>query len=163
MEKQYRPAWRGFYKHILAMIVIFIVACVVTLSFSIGWKWGTVIWAVGLLICLGLVANMWLKRACMVLSVRADEVAFDTGLLKRKSTEISYQNLRTIDVSQTIAQRILNLGTLSIASSGTSGYEINAKDIVDPFGVRNEIQDRERAMKAKATGAAQPTSETPSA
>ncbi|MBQ9565303.1 MAG: PH domain-containing protein [Synergistaceae bacterium] len=147
-NKTYRPAWRSFfYPDILAMIVIFVVMCFVSFqnySFIEGRK--LTLWLVALVILLLIFLHMALKRVGSYLVVRRDEVAFERGILNRQSTEIGFEDIRTVDVTQTLVQRIFNLGNISIASSGTGGYEIFVKNMPDPNVIRDEIQERKRAM-----------------
>ena len=152
----YKPAWKSYYKIILVMALIFIVACLVSFKIPMAGKTLGVLWLGVILVLLALFVHMAVNRAGVVLYVRPDEVAFNTGILNRKSVEISYQSLRTIDVSQTFAQRLFNLGTLSIASSGTSGYEIQVPTIPSPHAIRDKIQANERAVKNAAKNAAAP-------
>ena len=153
-KHDYQPAWRSFYWHILLMAAVFIVACVISLMGSWGFKGQMILWLIVLVVLLGIFVHMATRRMGVVLSVRHDEVALDTGIFKRKSIEISYSSLRTVEVTQTILQRLLNLGDLSIASSGTGGYEIVVPNMPNPNAIRNEIQAHERGtVGAKAEGA----------
>lgn len=145
----YRPALRSSYKSMIAIIVIFIAACVFSFAGPLKNNASNLMWM--WIICLiAIVAlGVYMKAQTLgaVLSIRADEVAFDTGILNRNSTEISYKNLRTVNVKQTFAQRIFNVGDIAIASSGTDGYEIKVPNMPDPYAIRDEIQAHERAPR----------------
>ena len=145
-NKIYRPAWRSFfYPDILLMIIIFVVACIIGWKVNMGGK-GWILALIVLIAFVVLFMRMFIKRISSYLIVRRDEVAFERGILNRKSTEIGYEDIRTVDVTQTLIQRIFNLGHISIASSGTGGYEIFAKNMPNPNEIRDEIQGRKRAM-----------------
>lgn len=150
----YRPAWKGSYGVLLLMCLIFVLACLISFKVSMELKHMLWLWLCVLVVMGGLFAYLAVKRFGVVLSIRPDEVAFDTGIFGRKSIEISYQNIRTCEVTQTFMQRILNVGTLSIASSGTDGYEIQVENISSPWDIRNEIQANERAIKQRAAAGA---------
>lgn len=148
--KTYRPAWRSFfYPHIVVMVLIFLVACVASFKLSMGGKNLLILWLAVAVALLLIFLHMAVKRVGSFLVVRRDEVAFETGILKRNSTEIGFEDIRTVNVSQTLLQRVFNLGNLSIASSGTSDYEILVKNMPNPNEIRDEIQDRKRSMSPK--------------
>lgn len=149
-SKPYRPAWRSFfYPHMVLMALIFIATCVGSFKLDMGLKDLAILWLAMAVVCLLIFLHMAVKRYSSSLEIRHDEVAFETGILKRNSTEIGFEDIRTVNVSQTLLQRVLNLGNISIASSGTSGYEILVKNMPNPNEVRDEIQERKRAMAPK--------------
>ena len=161
-NKTYRPAWRSFfYPDILAMIVLFVILCIVSFKVDMGGKNLTILWLVALVVFVLIFLHMAVKRVGSYLVVRRDEVAFERGILNRQSTEIGFEDIRTVDVTQTLIQRIFNLGNISIASSGTGGYEIFVKNMPDPNVIRDEIQDRKRAMNPNVS--APKPAETPQA
>ena len=102
--------------------------------------------------------SMAVKRISSVLIVRDEEIAYENGLLKRKSTEIGLTSIRTVLVDQTLVQRILNIGDISIASSGTEAYEVQIKNMPAPYAIRDEIQARSRVFTQP-----KPKTETPAA
>ena len=156
-SKVYRPAWRSFfYPDILAMIVIVVVACIVSFKVEMGGRNQSILWGVVIVFLAALFLHMAVKRVGSYLVVRRDEVAFERGILNRKSTEIGFEDIRTVDVTQTLMQRIFNLGNISIASSGTGGYEIFIKNMPDPNDIRDEIQERKRSMHPAASAAPSP-------
>ena len=149
-EKTYRPAWRSYYKLLGVMALLVVVLLAVCVWASIEWKVKSLLALGVFLICLVLAGYIAVQRAGIVLTIRPDEVALDTGIMNRNSIEISYSSLRTVEVSQTLFQRILNLGTVSIASSGTGGYEMKIPNMPAPHAIRDEIQALERNVKQQA-------------
>ncbi len=148
VNKTFRTAWRSFYKIIALMILIFLCACFVSYK---GWLPATILWVVVAVVLLGLFCYMATKRVSEKLILRdnpeefkSKEIALETGLLGSKSIEIGLVNVRHIEITKSILQRILNIGDLKIASSGTSENEIVIKNIPNPEGVRDEIQEHVR-------------------
>ena len=66
-----------------------------------------------------------------------------TGILSHTTTEIQVQDIRLIKLDQSLLGRILNYGTLHIATSGTSGIELQFINISDPENVRQIIRVKE--------------------
>ena len=142
----YKPAWMSFYRHIALMVLIFAAAIALTIWAPIGGKWLGLMWAVAVAAMVVIFLSMAVKRISSVLIVRNEEIAYENGLLKRKSTEIGLTSIRTVLVDQTLVQRILNIGDISIASSGTEAYEVQIKDMPAPYAIRDDIQARSRVF-----------------
>ncbi|MBQ8693235.1 MAG: PH domain-containing protein [Synergistaceae bacterium] len=152
---EYVPSMRSSYKCMLAIVALFIVALVLSFIKPIethhNYLLGT--WILWIIITAALLLYMKAKTLGVCLKVKPDEVEIVRGILGRQSTEISYRNLRSIDVNQTPMQRLLNIGDILIASSGTDGKEIVARNMSSPREIRDEIQLRERAPQNAAPAA----------
>ena len=161
MEIEYKTSWKSFYKEILFMLILLILAGIASyFKPDASWlKW--------LLICVCVVDiviffSILLKRSMMTLYLRDNpsdpanqEVAFvSLNPFKpwsrdfRKSIEISLANVMHIEVDQNLIQTILNVGDIVITSSGTSEEEICAKNIPSPSAVRDKIQEHARKYSA---------------
>lgn len=153
MEKLYKPAIRSFYKDMLLMILVLIIAGALQ-YFKAGASWLKWVWLAAIIIDAVLFLYLLIRRSMMSLLLRDNpenpanqEVAFITcNPLKpfssdfRKSIEIGLANIMHIEVGQTAMQTLLGIGDIIITSSGTSGEEIRAKNIPSPYEVRDEIQ-----------------------
>lgn len=153
MEKLYKPAIRSFYKDMLLMILVLIIAGALQ-YFKAGASWLKWVWLAAIIIDVVLFLYLLIRRSMMSLLLRDNpenpanqEVAFITcNPLKpfssdfRKSIEIGLANIMHIEVGQTAMQTLLGIGDIIITSSGTSGEEIRAKNIPSPYEVRDEIQ-----------------------
>ncbi len=69
------------------------------------------------------------------------------GILSRHSKELFIKDIRTIDVKQTFPQRIVGIGSLMIATAGTSGYEFVIKGIKNPNAVVEKINSLRNGKK----------------
>ena len=76
----------------------------------------------------------------------------NSGILKRDSIEIGMRNVRTVQVTQRLIQRLLNVGDIAIASSGTDVYEIRVANMPSPHDIRNQIQERARVEDKQQLG-----------
>ena len=153
-EYVYKPAWRSFCLHIAAMIACFVLVVFVSLKVPMDAAYQKALWGFFVLFVLATFGDMFFKRLGATLIVRFDEVAFEKGILKRDSIEIGMRNVRTVQVTQRLMQRLLNVGDIAIASSGTDVYEIRVANMPSPHDIRNQIQERARVEdKQQANGA----------
>ncbi len=81
---------------------------------------------------------LWL-RAGLKIKVYSDRIVFEKGVLSKDVKEIFCADVRTIDVKQSLWQRIIGIGDIALATSGTSGYEEEAHGIPDPIGLKDMI------------------------
>ncbi|MDR1873787.1 MAG: PH domain-containing protein [Synergistaceae bacterium] len=148
-EQIFKPAWKAFYKHFLTMALCFIVV----VSASVKWTWGKGWWLFGLLCILCAAGDMLARRSRLTFIVKPDEIALEQGIIGRHSIEISTRSIRTIQVRQNLMQRILNVGDILVASSGTEEYEIRAVNLPNPHAIRDKIQAYGRAPGRDADNA----------
>ena len=153
-EHVYKPAWRSFCLHIAAMIACFVLVVFVSLKVPMDAAYQKALWGFFLLFVLVAFGDMFFKRLGATLIVRFDEVAFEKGILKRDSIEIGMRNVRTVQVTQRLMQRLLNVGDIAIASSGTDVYEIRVANMPSPHDIRNQIQERARVEDKPQTDGA---------
>lgn len=107
----------------------------------------------GYILCLLLVAAFglglliflfwWLKCMGSTLIVTDKKTTLRTGILSKNITEVYHEDVRSIQVNQSLFQRIFGVGSIGISSAGQSGIEIAAQGIPDPNKVR-EIIDAHR-------------------
>lgn len=144
-ERKFRPPWRSFYWHILSAAAFFVIILIQQIKASTEYQ--KYIWYVFLIFLVMTGIDVLRKRFGSVLVIKNDEIAFESGLVGRLSTEISVTNVETVSVIQSIAQRVLDIGDIFVASAGTSGYEIRVKNLPSPYAIRDEIQNAERNAK----------------
>ena len=109
LEVQHRPAWRSF------------------------WYAWLLCWLVVPL------AYIVYKRYSVLLTVKDDEVAFEDGFFSKSSTEVKIRDIKSIEVHQTLLDRLLGVGTLKLA---TAGWEISVGYLLNPHAIREDIQRR---------------------
>ena len=67
------------------------------------------------------------------------------GIIRRHTTEVLHDHVRSVDINQTFMQRILKVGSIGIDSAGQDGVEIEVRDIPAPYEVKRVI-DQYRKM-----------------
>lgn len=136
-----------------------IVAAVVIVALVIPFHWGLLAY---LLIMLGGVAMflIWPARPLVKwltshFVVTTERVMRRTGLVARHSVEISLEKITDVRVSQTIIERMVNAGDLTLESAGRTGREV-FEDVRAPDAVQKMIFEmKERGETRRQTVAAQ--------
>lgn len=93
--------------------------------------------------CLITILILSLKYFSTTLKVTEDSTTLKQGLLSRTTNNVYHHSVGNIRISQSLIERILNVGTLEIASAGTSGYEIKVSGIPDPKNIRTLIEQQQ--------------------
>jgi uncharacterized membrane protein YdbT with pleckstrin-like domain len=151
--QKYRPAWRSFYKHMAATVVCLVLVSVLSVKVDLGWAYKKWLWIFFLLFALYASLDMVRRRFRVVLIVRPDEIAMEEGLVGRRSIEISTKSIRSIQVRQSVMQRLLKTGSITVTSSGDN-EEISVSDMPNPYAIREEMQIYERAPEKNETSSA---------
>lgn len=93
---------------------------------------------------------IWYLRARSTeLTVTNMRTRLHEGWLSRSITEVWHRDIRNVQLTQTVAQRIFGTGRIGISSSGQSGIEIDVSGLRDP--------DQIKALIDKYRGAARKT------
>jgi membrane protein YdbS with pleckstrin-like domain len=137
------------FKYLLLVLVLVAGAVLVIWSFSIApeWKWWALAGGAVLLVIAGIwwlkwwvAVNRWLK-----LTITNKRTIRQEGIVRRHTTEVLHNHVRSVDIQQNFVQRIFNVGTVGIDSAGQDEIEIVVNDLPTPFKVK-EIIDKYRRM-----------------
>lgn len=115
----YRPAWRSFYKYWLFCWLIFPV-------FVIVWK-----------------------RYSSALIVTPDTLICKKGIFNVKSTEVALEYIQSVEIKQSIAERLLMVGTIFAGTAATQGYEIKFRGAPCPHRITERIRLFSRMQREK--------------
>lgn len=85
----------------------------------------------------------WLDTLATTLTVTNEQTTLRKGILSKHTNDVFHNNVRNIQVRQTVMQRLFNVGWIGISSAGQSGLEIEINGIKDPHRVK-EIIDEHR-------------------
>lgn len=87
-----------------------------------------------------LASHLWIK-----VTISNKRTVRYEGIIRRHSTEVLHDHVRSVDINQNFVQRLLNVGYIGIDSAGQDGIEIEIRDIPGPYEVK-KIIDQYRAM-----------------
>ena len=123
-----RPIWFSF----LAFCAFMFFISAPDMSSSIGFQ-------IPFIIIFGI---WWLKCKHTSLTITTDKSVFRRGLLSKSTSEIRHSDVRNLQLSQRMMQRIFNVGNISISSAGQSDVEILVHGIPKPNDIIREINAR---------------------
>jgi uncharacterized membrane protein YdbT with pleckstrin-like domain len=95
-----------------------------------------------------LIVAVWQKFS-LVFRVYGDRINLETGILSKNTKDVFISDVRTIDVKQSLFQRIVGIGDVMIATAGTSGYEDMARGLPNPKRVRDTIMTRRQQLLSR--------------
>lgn len=102
---------------------------------GIGWIIGLALVAVGAIRLLSWWVATWLDR----LVIKSDEIVWNHGLINKQYTEINMGSVRTVRVNQSILQRIMNAGDVTVFTSGDIP-ELEVRGLPNPGAIRDLIK-----------------------
>ncbi|QGU33092.1 PH domain-containing protein [Thermochromatium tepidum] len=81
----------------------------------------------------------WVATLSDHLEITSDEILWTHGLFSKQYTEINMASVRTVRVTQTLFQRIMNAGDISIYTAGDTP-ELVVRGLPDPGRIRELIK-----------------------
>jgi len=75
------------------------------------------------------------------LTVTTVRTVFRFGILSKTTREVRHSDVRLLEVSQSIIQRLLGLGTVKVASAAHGSIEIECRGLLHPERVRDVIDE----------------------
>jgi uncharacterized membrane protein YdbT with pleckstrin-like domain len=88
-----------------------------------------------------LLAGILLNYYGTALIVDNHGVTLKKGIITRDETHVRFNEIRTIGLRQGILDRLLGIGILEFASSGTDGVDIRFFNLANPVRIKSEIED----------------------
>jgi membrane protein YdbS with pleckstrin-like domain len=113
------------------------------------WKWAVMIIPAIALIS---VFRRHMQRRLTKLTIEGDRLRFESGLLSKSTRTMELFKVQDVRVDQSLGQRMLNVGNLSIETAGSSSH-ITIDSIDDPQRTADHILQMARANHPKAEGA----------
>lgn len=81
----------------------------------------------------------WIATKIDHLKVTEDEIIWIHGLVSKQYTEINMSSVRTVRVAQTLLQRIMNAGDITIYTSGDEP-ELVVRGLPGPNAIREHVK-----------------------
>jgi len=92
-------------------------------------------------VCIGPVILFfwWLSALGTTLKVTNRRTTLRYGLISKYTSEVRHEDVRNLQVSQSVFQRLFGVGRIAISSSGQAGLEIEVSGIRDPESIKTLI------------------------
>lgn len=91
----------------------------------------------------GALAWWWLQTQFVTLTVTDKRSILQTGLIARRTSEVRHDDVRNLQIDQTLMERLLGVGDLAISSAGQADLEIFVKGVPQPNLIAELIRDRQ--------------------
>ena len=86
----------------------------------------------------------WLYFRAISLTIDEEKTSLAKGLLSRQSSDVFHSDVRNVQVTKTLFDRIMGVGTIAISSAGQAGMEIAVSGIPHPEAVRDLVYQLRR-------------------
>jgi hypothetical protein len=83
----------------------------------------------------------YLKSITTRITVTSGRTILRKGILSKMTREVRHTDVRLLEVSQSIMQRLLGVGTVKVASSAHGSIEIECAGLLHPEQVKNVIDE----------------------
>ena len=145
-----RPAWLNQWWQIGIMILM---PFVLVLAYLKGHQYFSpenlrVVYVVVVAVFVYLITVVTYRRYSWAYTINSETIESREGLIARKVKSIRVQDLRNINVNQTLFQRIVGVGDVEFSSAGGSGIEVTFRGVDDPLQVKAQAQ----RMQGKTSG-----------
>jgi uncharacterized membrane protein YdbT with pleckstrin-like domain len=102
--------------------------------------WGS---TAGLIVVLLMLGYWIISSFATTLTVTDSRTILQQGIVRRDTSEVQHDDVRNIKLDQSIWQRLLGVGKISISSSGQDEMEIVADNLPRPAGIVAMIRDHQ--------------------
>ncbi len=103
------------------------------------------LWTRNVLIVVSAVAYLiWrVKTWFITLRITSERTIYQQGLIARSTSEVRHDDVRNLQIDQSLLERLLDVGSIAISSAGQDDCEIRAHGIPDPSGIVEAIRMRQ--------------------
>jgi uncharacterized membrane protein YdbT with pleckstrin-like domain len=149
------PSWIYYWKHLTWMIsipifaILFVSIIGIYLPDIMSLTIAFFIILISLLISVGIFIHIWIERTSHKLKITENKVIYEQGFFSKKVKEIKKSDIRSVEIDQSFIDRLLNIGTLKIATPATSGYEIVFFGLKNPKGVKSKVEKLKKEGQKK--------------
>ncbi|MDQ2078050.1 PH domain-containing protein [Marinimicrobium sp. ABcell2] len=141
-----RPAWRNYwFGFLLAAVFLFLsLGSVLTGQGRNIFNISPWFWLIASVLVLGFVI---FKRFSWKFTVNDSRVSRHYGLVSRNQQSVRIRDLRSIELDQSLFQRLFGTGNLAFYSAGSAAAEVTFVGIKDPGVWRDKIDDAMDRLK----------------
>jgi len=82
------------------------------------------------------------KRYVWMFILKGDRIESRFGIISRSIRALRYQDIRNINMSQSIIGRLLDYGDVEFSSAGGAGIEVAFRGVVSPMALQEAVRRR---------------------
>lgn len=98
---------------------------------------------VAMFVGIGFIFSWWIRAVATTLTVSTRRTMLRQGIISRRTSEVTHDDVRNIQVHQSIIERFLGIGDLLISSAGQDDMEIRVYAVPDPEGVAQIVRQHQ--------------------
>ena len=143
VEISLRPAWRNYWPTLFLANGLIIAAIIIGIT------------GIGLpvaLVCAGAAVLFYgyilMQRYSWRFTIDENRISRHQGIISRNQQSIRLADLRSVELNQSLGQRLLGLGDLSFYSSGSDDAEVRFFGIRNPATHRDNVYDTMDQLEA---------------
>lgn len=77
------------------------------------------------------------------LTITDDRTIYREGIVSRETSEVQHDDVRNIQIDQSVIERLLGVGSIGISSSGQDDLEVVAKRLPDPELIIKTVRENQ--------------------
>ena len=138
-----RPAWRNQWLAVTlaSLLLMFFTGASMYVSLTDSGSTSEIgIQAAGILL-LAFWIPVFYRRYSWRFTIDEENIESRHGIIARKLKSIRIEDLRNINVTQSVFQRLFGIGDIEFSSAAGGGVEVVFKGVIDPISVKEIAQD----------------------
>ena len=121
---------------------------VILIQMGIWWLSDRLVLALSLFAIGGIILLIeWIHKMSTTLTVTDKRTILRKGILSKSILEVFHPNVRNIQINQTLLQRLLKIGDVTVASAAQAEFEIKVVGISHPYKIRELINQYRHEMQ----------------
>ncbi|HZO82346.1 MAG TPA: PH domain-containing protein [Candidatus Binataceae bacterium] len=131
-----KPSWWHFAGAIVFASAFIVAGIAINLAQVSDWRVGAVLIAAGI----ARLALAGLERQSISWSLTSERLIERTGLFSSRRREMELGDIRSVEIDRRFSQRLLGVGSVTVASAASADFTIRLEDIADPDGVAETLR-----------------------
>jgi uncharacterized membrane protein YdbT with pleckstrin-like domain len=155
---QGHPSWRSILSfYFQALVVAAVAGGIAALVTAIGGgvSIGVVILVAAVVIALAVVVGL-VKRIATTYSITNQRLHIKRGIVARKIQQTRIERVQNVNITQSVVERILQVGTVDFDTAGTDDSEFSFVGVAQPEHVMQAVEQAQHEASAPATGLGEP-------
>ena len=109
----------------------------------------SIVFAIIAVASLGSWIHWFVSTKFEALTITNERTIWSRGILDRETSEVQHDDVRNIQVKQSLVDRILGVGRLAISSAGQDEMEIDIRDVPQPDDIAETVRTYQARMQGR--------------
>jgi uncharacterized membrane protein YdbT with pleckstrin-like domain len=147
------PSWRSildlYLKGLVAIVLAGALAGVITAIASgkvkVGWVAAVVLVGFVIVLIVGLISRIQTPY-----TITNRRLTINTGILSRELHETRLERVQNVNSSQSLLERLLQVGTVSFDTAGEAGYDFSFRGVSEPHQIVRTVDQALRELQVRS-------------